>query len=268
MDIESYFMRQEFDKVYAVAGRELYELDKLFESGSGVPRAFSTYAERVAYNRLFASPNETVVLIPDDLFAAHIRLAGIAAQFNRTDIALEQLNRLISYAPTSAMVHMKLGELLASCRDWNSARAAFLNAIQVAFDKNDASQAYADFAYSEWMRGALPTAAAAYMVSIQLSKDGNPRAVHELMQVKAKAQSQCIKTPHTYQEAVFVLNREGVKAWEDQEFMPIMREGTIVLVDRGLLTCARSLVIVWAASEGVPHEYIDETQQALLQSFL
>ncbi|MDK6797443.1 hypothetical protein QP317_24235, partial [Escherichia coli] len=52
----------------------LSELDNAFKSSNRVPVYFNSYAERVVYNHLFASPDKKLVLIPDNLFQAHMEM--------------------------------------------------------------------------------------------------------------------------------------------------------------------------------------------------
>ena len=48
--------------------------------GAWSARYFNSYAERVVYNRLFATLDERTVLIPDNLFYAHMELADVLGQ--------------------------------------------------------------------------------------------------------------------------------------------------------------------------------------------
>ncbi len=67
------------------------ELDERFAAGDGVPRYFNSYADRVIYNHLFAIRDERTVLIPDNLFYAHMELADALAQLKGAKAALPHL---------------------------------------------------------------------------------------------------------------------------------------------------------------------------------
>ena len=72
---------------------------------------------------------------------------------------------MVAYAPAYPLSHLKLAIQLARNEDWDSARAACLNALRVALDRDDAAFAYYRFAYAEWMLDRFDTAAAAYIMS-------------------------------------------------------------------------------------------------------
>ena len=63
-------------------------LDQVYAAGHGVPRYFNSYAERVVYNRLFATLDERTVLIPDNLFYAHMELADVLSQIEGAEAAI------------------------------------------------------------------------------------------------------------------------------------------------------------------------------------
>lgn len=64
-----------------VAEAAIERVESAYADNPGVPRYFNSYAERVVYNRLFATDGERTVLIPDNLFYAHTELAdAVSAQ--------------------------------------------------------------------------------------------------------------------------------------------------------------------------------------------
>lgn len=77
----------------------LERMDRIFAENPGVPRYFNSYAERVIYNRMFATEGERTVLIPDNLFYMHMELADLLAQVKGVDAALPHLNAMVRYAP-------------------------------------------------------------------------------------------------------------------------------------------------------------------------
>ena len=67
---------------------------------------------------------------------------------------------MVGYAPAYPLSHLKLAVQLARAEDWDPARAACLNALHVALDREDASFAYYRLAYAEWMCDHFDIAAA------------------------------------------------------------------------------------------------------------
>ena len=160
-----------------------------------MPRYFNSYAERVVYNRLFATDGERTVLIPDNLFYAHTELADLLSQLKGAKAALPHLNAMVAYAPAYPFSHMKLAVQLARNEDWDSARAACLNALRVALDRDDAAFAYYRLAYAEWMRDRFDIAAAAYIMSEHIAPGQIGALDGELRELLARAESQCIAVP-------------------------------------------------------------------------
>ena len=79
------------------------------------------------------------MLIPDNLFYAHMELADVLSQIKGAEAAIPHLNRMVAYAPAYPLSHLKLAIQLARNEDWDSARAACLNALRVALDRDDAA---------------------------------------------------------------------------------------------------------------------------------
>lgn len=111
------------DQAIEMAEAAAARMDQTFAMGPGVPRYFNSYAERVVYNRLFATLDERTVLIPDNLFYAHMELADVLGQLKGAKAAIPHLNRMVAYAPAYPLSHLKLAIQLARNEDWDSARA-------------------------------------------------------------------------------------------------------------------------------------------------
>jgi hypothetical protein len=241
-------------------------LDAMFASRPGVPRYFNSYAERVVYNRLFATPGERTVLIPDNLFYAHMELADVLAQLKGAQASLPQLSAMVSYAPTYPLSHMKLAVQLARKEDWDSARAACLNALRVALDRNDAAFAYYRFAYAEWMRDELDVAAAAYIMSGAIAPGQIASLDTELHELLARAQSQCIIVPHDIAQAQQLLEEHGLPVWPNTEAAAIVRDAARVCVDNGMFVPARTLSVAVARMNETDSDGIDMAQAQFLRS--
>ncbi|MBT1176634.1 tetratricopeptide repeat protein [Bifidobacterium callimiconis] len=231
----------ETQKAVEIAEAAVDHLDKLFASTGGVPRYFNSYAERVVYNRLFATPDEKTVLIPDNLFYAHMELADVLAQLFGPDKALPHLNAMVAYAPAYPLSHLRLAIQLANTQDWDSARAACLNALRVSLDRDDAAFAYYRLAYAEWMRDDFDIAAAAYLMSNHIAPGAMGSIDSELNELFSRARSQCIAVPHTVQEAKTVLHEHEMPVWPESEVATIVRDAARVSVDNALFVPARTL---------------------------
>ncbi len=254
------------DQAITLVEAAIAHLDKRFTDVSGVPRYFNSYAERVIYNRLFATPGERTVLIPDNLFYAHMELSDALAQLKGAKAALPHLNAMVAYAPAYPLSHMKLAIQLARDEDWDSARAACLNALHVSLDRDDAAFAYYRFAYASWMRDELDVAAAAYMMSDHIASGQIAALDGELRELIARAQSQCVRIPANVQEAQSVLQEHNLPVWPHTDAARIVRDAARVCVDNGMFVPARTLSVAAARMNDSDNGGIDIVQAQFLRS--
>ena len=254
------------DQACESAENLLKRMDALYAQGDGVPRYFNSYAERVVYNRLFATPDEHTVLIPDNLFYMHMEMADMYAQLKGTKEALPHLNAMVAYAPSYPLAHLKLAVQLARDEDWDSARAACLNALLVALDRDDAAFAYYRLAYAEWMQDRFDTAAAAYIMSNHIAPGKIMTLEEELRELVSRADSQCILVPENVQEAAMVLKHHGLPVWPDTEAAGIVRQAVRITVDEGLFVPARTLAVAAARMNDTESNGIDVVQAQFIRS--
>lgn len=241
-------------------------MDAFFSTDGRVPRYFNSYAERVVYNRLFATPGEQTLLIPDNLFYAHLEIADVLSQLKEDQAALQHLNAMVAYAPAYPLSHLKLAVMLANQEDWDSARAATLNALRVALDRDDASFAYYRLAYAAWMRDEFDVAAAAYIMSEHISPDRIPALKEELSELRSRAQSQCMVLPDDFSSARAVLSEHGLPIWPHTEVAGIVRDAARICVDGGMFVPARTLSMAAARMNDDDNEGVDVVQAQFMRS--
>ncbi|MBM6699145.1 tetratricopeptide repeat protein [Bifidobacterium pullorum subsp. saeculare] len=254
------------DRAIDTAEAAIARLDALFAQGPGVPRYFNSYAERVVYNRLFATGDETTVLIPDNLFYAHMEMADVLAQLKGAKAALPHLNAMVKYAPAYPLSHMRLAVQLAREEDWDLARAACLNALRVALDRDDAAFAYYRLAYAEWMQDRFDTAAAAYIMAERIAPGQIAALEGELGELVSRAESQCVRVPESVDEAVATLAAHDLPVWPHTEVAGIVHDAARVCVDEGMFVPARTLTVAAARMDDGEADGIDVTQAQFLRS--
>lgn len=255
-------VNQAFEAAEAAIGR----LDAMWKRGDGVPRYFNSYAERVIYNRLFATQGERTVLIPDNLFYAHMELADVLAQIKGAKASLPHLNAMVAYAPAYPLTHLKLAVQLARSEDWDSARAACLNALRVALDRDDAAFAYYRLAYTEWMQDRFDTAVASYLMSDHIAAGQIDSLESELQELVARADSQCIRVPENVDEAAHVLASHDLPVWPHTEAADIVRDAARLTVDEGMFVPARTLSVAAARMNDDGGSGIDVVQAQFIRS--
>jgi tetratricopeptide (TPR) repeat protein len=254
------------DQAIEIAEAAVTRMDQAYAANPGVPRYFNSYAERVVYNRLFATPDERTVLIPDNLFYAHMELADVLSQIKGAQAAIPHLNRMVAYAPAYPLSHLKLAIQLARDEDWDSARAACLNALRVALDRDDAAFAYYRFAYAEWMLDHFDTAAAAYIMSDHIAPGAIGALGGELQELVSRADSQCIPMPESMQSAAGVLAAHDLPVWPHIGVAGIVRDAARVCVDEGMFVPARTLSVACARMNDGEGDNIDVIQAQFLRS--
>lgn len=254
------------DQALETAEAAVRQMDQRFAANPGVPRYFNSYAERVVYNRLFATMDERTVLIPDNLFYAHMELADVLGQLKGAKASIDHLNAMVAYAPAYPLSHLKLAIQLARLEDWDSARAACLNALRVALDRDDAAFAYYRFAYAEWMLDRFDTAVAAYIMSDHIAPGAIGSLESELQELVARADSQCIRVPENVDEAARVLASHDLPVWPHIEVADIVRDAARVCVDEGMFVPARTLSVAAARMNDGEGDNIDMIQAQFLRS--
>ncbi|MFD0705261.1 tetratricopeptide repeat protein [Alloscardovia venturai] len=242
-------------------------LDDAFKAGDRVPVYFNSYAERVVYNRQFATPGEKLVLIPDNLFQAHMELVEVYSHTNQQSKALQHLNTAVGYAPTYALPHLRLAILLAEQGDWQSSFAAASNGLRVALDKDDAAYAYYRMAYAQWMQDEFELAAACYVMAIRISAATVPGAPKELEELAERARSQDIPLPLDYNEAVDALTYYDIDLWPHSTAASMMDMSAKAAVDNYLFVAGRTLTVAAAriASAAAAMEDGDEASSDIAQ---
>ena len=256
----------QIDQSVELAEAALERMDQLFSSNPGVPRYFNSYAERVIYNRMFATEGERTVLIPDNLFYTHMELADVLAQVKGAKAALPHLNAMVRYAPAYPLSHLKLAVQLARSEDWDPARAACLNALHVALDREDASFAYYRLAYAEWMCDHFDIAAAAYIMSEEIAPGRIAMLEGELQELIGRAQSQCIPVPTNVPEAMHVLAQAGLPVWPNTQVASLVRKTARVCVDEGMFVPARTLSVAASRMDDEERDGADVVQMQFLRS--
>nr|WP_304355057.1 tetratricopeptide repeat protein [Bifidobacterium catenulatum] len=256
----------QIDQSVELAEAALERMDQLFASNPGVPRYFNSYAERVIYNRMFATEGERTVLIPDNLFYTHMELADVLAQVKGAKAALPHLNAMVRYAPAYPLSHLKLAVQLARSEDWDPARAACLNALHVALDREDASFAYYRLAYAEWMCDHFDIAAAAYIMSEEIAPGRIAMLEGELQELIGRAQSQCIPVPTNVPEAMHVLAQAGLPVWPNTQVASLVRKAARVCVDEGMFVPARTLSVAASRMDDEERDGADVVQMQFLRS--
>ena len=260
------FQAGQFQQAFANQEKAVKQLDDLFHQEGLVPRYFNSYADRVLYNRLFATEGERTVLIPDELFVAHCRLADAYMMVHQPEKAAGHLNQAVAYAPTYTLVHLRQATGLAAADDWESDFAAAVNAVSLAQDREDASFGYYRMAFAAWMKDDFRVAAAAYLLSLDISSVVADQASAELRELEERCSSQGVALPTTVQEAADVLSATEIPVWPNPQIRDIIQNAARVCVEDKLFVPAKTLLIAWARMEDQGQLSVKSQQLQVLRS--
>lgn len=260
------FQAGQFQQAFANQEKAVKQLDDLFHQEGLVPRYFNSYADRVLYNRLFATDGEKTVLIPDELFVAHCRLADAYMMAHQPEKAAGHLNQAVAYAPTYTLVHLRQATGLAAADDWESDFAAAVNAVSLAQDREDASFGYYRMAFAAWMKDDFRVAAAAYLMSLDISSVVADRVSAELKELESRCSSQGVALPTTVQEAAEVLSAAEIPVWPNPRIRDIIQNAAQVCVDNKFFVPAKTLLVAWARMEDQGQLSVKSQQLQVLRS--
>ncbi len=237
----------------------LENLDSVFKASGRVPRYFNSYAERVVYNQLFASSEEKVVLVPDNLFQTHMEMAEVYSHLGQREAAMRHLNTAVSYAPAYPLPHILLAVMLAESQDWESSFAAASNALRVALDKDDAAFAYYRMAFAAWMQDNFEIAAACYIMSIRIGEQTIPHARYELEELWDRARSQDIDLPSTFDEATDALTYFDIDFWPFTPAAVSMNVSAPLVVDNNQFVAGRTLAAAAARIKSAEQSMFEDS---------
>ncbi|WP_125963297.1 tetratricopeptide repeat protein [Bifidobacterium dolichotidis] len=229
-----------------------------------VPRYFNSYAERVVYNKLYATAGERLVLVPDALVYMHLEQAELLSQLGRTDAAMRHLNQVVAYAPAFAQGHLRLAMQMRRMEDWGSVKAVALNALRVSLDRDAASAAYHQLAYAAWMRDEFELAIGCYVLSTAL-QPANPLRAEEMRELVERMQAQCMPMPTSIVDVARVLTKAGVPMWPGDEIANIVGPAARATVDHGMFVPGRTLAVAHARIAEARGQLLPTTEPIQMQ---
>ncbi|MBO6003453.1 MAG: hypothetical protein J6P35_00535 [Aeriscardovia sp.] len=211
-----------------------------FDSDPASPsRYFHTYAERVVYNRFLASMGEYTVLLPSSLFSVHLELEELLSR-QKDPRALYHANWQVLHAPATPLAHLNQYKELSAKKDWQMARAAAMNMLEVSVEAEQLAMAYRNLGYCFWMEGDIPLAFAIYSLAQVLDrKEEMIRTERHLLETVAR--SSHIFLPSA-PEAIELIKERSIPDFKDLRAPKAAREAAEALVDCGLFLPAASIL--------------------------
>ncbi len=245
----------------------LERMDRIFAENPGVPRYFNSHCGTRHLQPHVRHRRRKNGAIPDNLFLHAWSLPTCSPKVKGVDAALPHLNASWCVTPPHTRCRTsKLAVQLGRAEDWDPARAACLNALNVALDREDASFAYYRLAYAEWMCDHFDLAAASYIMSEEIAPGRIAMLESELQELIGRAQSQCIPVPTNVQEAIHVLADAGLPVWPNTPVAPLMHQAARVCVDKACSCPHAPLSVAAMRMDYEDHDGADVVQVQFLRS--
>lgn len=228
------------DEAVALLEKGAIEAEEEFDLDPAAPsRYFENYLERVVYNKFLSAKGEYTVLLPPSLFAIHMDLEEIFSH-HKDPRALEHANWQVLHAPATPLAHLNQYKELSALRDWESARGAAMNMLQVAVEGSHIAMAYRNLGYCSWMQGDLHLASALYRVAEQMDKKEELIRTEKSL-LESVARSSHILLP-SVPESLYLLQKASVPLYTRLPGVKAARRAAEALVDCGLFLPALSVL--------------------------
>lgn len=219
---------------------EVKRAEKEFDISPMAPaRYFGTYEERIVYNKFLSSGGEYTVLLPNSLFSAHVALEEMISKLDGVG-ALEHANWQVLHAPATPLAHLNQYKELTRLKDWEAARAAAGNMLEVSVENKHIAMAYRNLGYCFWMEEDLPLASACYQLACALdASEHSIRTERWILEKVARSSHILLPDP---QELPALLKERSIPAYPDLPGIKVAKLAAQALVDLGYFVPAASVL--------------------------
>lgn len=215
-----------------------------YRDSTGVQwRYFGNYVDRTLYNRLYAQPNTSVMLVPDSYFECIFMLSVACLSEGDTAGALTAARRCLELAPLDRRVRLHLVRCLESSGDNEAARRELDELLEMAHDPEGVGIGYYRMAYFQWQSGNILAAEACYVCAISVLKGAFPMAAVELSMLASHH-------PDTYHENMSldevaqVLRDANIPVAPTERISDTFMECTRASLDAEVFPVARNFITV------------------------
>lgn len=229
-----------------VLRRALEAMDErgTYSDSTGVQwRYFGNYVDRTLYNRLYAQPNTSIMLVPDSYFECIFMLSVACLSEGDTAGALTAARRCLELAPLDRRARLHLVRCLESSGDNDAARQELDKLLEMAHDPEGVGIGYYRMAYFQWQSGNILAAEACYVCAISVLKGTFPMAAIELSLLASH-------NPETYHENMSldevtqVLRDANIPVAPTERISSTFMECTRASLDAEVFPVARNFISV------------------------
>ena len=238
------FEHQDVQKAASILRRALDHVDSrgIYEDTVNVEwRYFSSYVDRVLYNRLYRAPETSVLLVPDAYFECHLMLSAAYSALGQHADALRHARRILELAPVDRRARLHYVRSLEQNGQMDEAVEELKRLLRIAHDPEGLGVGYYRMAFFQWQRGNILAAQACYLSSLAITRGSFPMAAMELSAL-------AMQNPGSYHEnmdqdeIVKVLTDASIPIAPTEEITRIFLSCMRASVDAEVFPVARSFV--------------------------
>ncbi len=174
---------QSFPDAQRLLARALEPYDRagIYDDSATVEyRHFASYVDRALYNRLFALPGRTALLVPHAYYQAHLLLSASLLMQGDAEGALTHARRLVEVSPLDTRARLHLARCLELSGRMEEAMQALSELLLIAHDPEGLGIGYYRMAFFQWQAGNLLVAQACYLRAMRFLPAVTPLAAMEL----------------------------------------------------------------------------------------
>lgn len=225
----------------------------IFEDSATVEyRHFSSYVDRALYNRLFALPGRTSLLVPAAYYEAHLLLSAAYLMEREGELALSHAERLVALAPLDMRSRLHLVRCLEMLGRVDEAITALNEHLLIAHDPEGLGVGYYRMAFFQWQQGNTLAAQACYLKAMHFMPTLVPLVAMELTALSLQSPGE-LREELSEQECDELLQEHGVPLAPTEHLSTTFTECARAALDAEVFPVARNFVHVLA---GFSHDDI------------
>ena len=240
------FLEHRLDDAERLASQALEAFDERRDAEQApvrkeTPLSFSTYADRVLYNRLVAAEDESCRLVSNAAHEAHLIVSACALARGDTGTACAQARAARDLSPLSTQASLHLSQCLEAAGDARGAEDELRRLLLLAHDPETIGLAYLRMAQLQWQSGHVLAAQACYQLAS--ARLGAPALVAGLAVVALLGRvGEASGSSLTNEQVEQALAAERIPLAPTEEVATALTEATEATVDAERFGVARDVV--------------------------
>ena len=204
-------------------------------------RTFTSYVDRVLYNRLLCTPRRTTKLVPTAYFDAHLLASVSELLQKKTEQAIMHARRAVEIAPFNTSAHLHLAHCLEASNQLEEAIETLTTLLLRAHDPEGIGLGYYRMAFFQWRLQRYTTARACYQYALRFIP-GARFLIGTEMSILALQEPKFSFTELNDEEIDKALASAHIPKAPTPEVSEIFLEGTQASLDAELFSVAKNFM--------------------------